>query len=272
MGRRYPVQPVHLDFDSEEVRSKIREGASPLRLYTCALAEQIAAKYVCMEGPICDIGCSSGSHFRFFENCGAGHIYLGLDVSSNPSWRSQHASGSNIPCRFTQMSAVDLGLASNSLAFVFSCNALEHVPNIQRVIREMARAMRPGACRLHIVPGVWSLFLYMFHGYRRFSPQGLADLFQQVGLEVAQIWSLGGLPSFALHFVWITWLETGKVYDWIAVSRVPGLMRKILRVGRKMRQGKGLGLYSRLLTISLRLDQVLPFAPAGYAVLIRKEA
>jgi len=39
-----------------------------------------------------------------------------------------------------------------------------------------------------------------------------------------------------------------------------------------MHQGKGLGLYSRLLTISLRLDRVLPFPPVGYAVLIRKEA
>lgn len=204
IGRRYPVQPVRLNFDSEEVRSKIREGASPMRLYTCALAGQVAAKHVCLEGPICDIGCGSGSHFRFFENCGAGHIYLGLDVSSNPSWHSQRASGSNIPCRFAQMSAVDLGLASNSLAFMFSSNALEHVPNIQQVISEMARTMHPGAYGLHIVPGVWSLFLYMFHGYRRFSPQGLADLFLQLGLEVAQIWSLGGLPSFALHFVWVT--------------------------------------------------------------------
>lgn len=207
-------------------------------------------KHVCTDGPICDVGCGSGGHFRFFGNCDTRHFYLGLDISFHPSWRSQRAPGNRIPCRFTRMSAVDLGIASDRLAFVFSSSALEHILNIQQAIREMARAMRPGAYGLHIVPGVWSLFLYTFHGYRRFSPQGLADLFQQAGLNVTHIWSLGGLPSFVLHGVWIT------------------LMCSVFRLD--MRRRKALYFYSWLLGIVLRLDRWVPFASAGYGVLVQK--
>ena len=257
IGRWPPVRSMHLDIASDEVRSLIKGGESPFRVYTCALAEQVVAAHVSMAGPICDVGCASGNNFRFFKKCGVGHIYLGLDVKLSPWWRSKHIQGSDISCEFAQMSAVDLGLTSNSLAFTFSSSALEHIPNIRQAIGEMARAMRPGAYGLHVVPGVWSLFLYLFHGYRRFSPQGLADLFQEAGLEVRQIWSLGGLPSFVLHAVWITMLETV-------------LVPKLFQNGARMRQDKALRLYSLFLKVALHLDAVFPFMPAGYGVLVQK--
>ena len=257
IGRWPPVRSMHLDIASDEVRSLIKGGESPFRVYTCALAEQVVAAHVSMAGPICDIGCASGNNFRFFKKCGVGHIYLGLDVKLSPWWRSKHIQGSDISCEFAQMSAVDLGLASNSLAFIFSSSALEHIPNVQQAVCEIARAMRPGAYGFHIVPGVWSLFLYLFHGYRRFFPQDLAKLFQEAGLKVQQIWSLGGLASFVLHGIWITSLETR-------------LMPKLFRQNVQMRQGKALRLYSRLLDMALRLDPVLPFAPVGYGVLVLK--
>jgi len=228
-----------------------------LRVYTCTLAELEAAVHVSIDGPICDIGCASGSHFRFFSVCACRNIYLGVNVKFNDSWTSERVKVSIIPCRFAQMSAVDLGLASDSLAFTYSSSALEHIPNIQQVVCEMARAMRPGAFGLHIVPGVWSLFLYRFHGYHRFFPKGLADLFGESGLEVQQIWALGGLPSFFLHVIWITVLETM-------------LMPKVFRWRGQMRQGRALRIYSKLLDLTLRLDPVLPFKPAGYGVLVQK--
>lgn len=158
---------------------------------------------------------------------------------------------------FVQMTAEDLGFASDSLAFTFSSSALEHVPDIQRVTRELARAMRPGAYGLHIVPGVWSLILYLFHGYRRFSAGGLADLFQRAGLHVERVWSLGGIPSFLLHAFWITGVETILVH-------------RVLHLNINLRKGRALRCYSWLLALALRLDRILPFAPIGYAVLVRK--
>jgi len=257
LKRRFPAELVHVDFSCAEIQSKIREGASPLRVYTSAIVGQVVPEYIGVEGPVCDIGCGGGGHLRFFENYGGRHFYLGLDITFNPGWHSARIRRCKIPCRFAQMSAVDLGLGSNSIAFTFSSSALEHIPNVQQAVCEIARTMRPGGYGLHIVPGVWSLFLYVYHGYRRFHPQELGDLFQGAGLEIQQIWSIGGLPSFILHSMWITWLETR-------------LVQKLLRHGERMRQGKALRIYSYLLYSSLRFDWLLPFLPIGYAVLVRK--
>lgn len=257
IGRRCPVSAFHLDLVGEEAQSKIREGASPLRVYTCGLAQQVVPLYLQGAGPVCDIGCGGGGHARFFERCGASDLYVGIDIVFAHNWSSQLVAGMPLRRRFVQMSAVELGFATESLAFTFSSSLFEHVPSVQHTIREMARSMRPGAYGIHVVPGVWSLFLYMFHGYRRFSPYTLQELFRQAGLEVTQIWSLGGLPSFVLHWIWIT---------------APFLLaaRFLPSAQAWMRTGFGLKVYSRLLVVALRLDRWVPYLPIGYAVVIRK--
>ena len=255
MGQRIPVDLVSLDVARGDIQAKINEGASPLRIYTHAVATQVLVDTLIMPGPVCDLGCGSGGQSRLFETAGRDSHYVGVDIARHAGWASQASSTHSR--QFIQMTAEDLGLASDSLGFTFSSSALEHVPNIQRTIGELTRAMRPGAYGLHIVPGVWSLILYLFHGYRRFSAGGLVDLFQRSGLQVERVWSLGGIPSFLLHAFWITGVET------ILVQRVLGL--KI-----QLRKGRARPFYSWLLTWALRMDPFLPFAPAGYAVLIRK--
>jgi len=246
-----------VDFGNDDVQSKIIEGASPLRAHTSSLSARVVREYLGEAGCICDIGCGLGGHSRLFEGREGRYRYIGVDAIAHPGWSTTMASGATMPRHFVRMTAEDLGLASDSLAFTFSSSALEHVANIQRTIGELARTMRSGAYGLHIVPGVWSLILYLFHGYRRFSAGGLVDLFQRAGLQVEHVWSLGGIPSFLLHAFWITGVET------ILVQRMLGL--KI-----QLRKGRALRFYSWLLTWALRLDPLLPFAPAGYAVLVRK--
>jgi SAM-dependent methyltransferase len=237
------------------IQTKVKEGASPLRVYTHAVATQVLTENVLMQGPVCDLGCGSGGQSRLFEAAGRNSLYVGIDIARHPCWASQVSSAHSR--QFVQMTAEDLGLASDSLAFTFSSSALEHVPDIRRTIGELARAMRPNAYGLHIVPGVWSLILYLFHGYRRFSAGGLVDLFQRAGLQVERVWSLGGIPSFLLHALWITGVETI-------------LVQRVLHLKVQLRKGRVLRFYSWLLTWALRMDPFLPFAPAGYAVLVRK--
>jgi len=257
IGQRCPLDVARIDFDNDDVRSKILEGASPLRVYTASLAADVLKRNLGEDGPICDIGCGAGSHSRFFETSAGHHFYIGVDVALNSGWPWQSALAHRLPCRFAQMTAGDLGIATGSLAFTFSSSSLEHVPNIQLAVAEIARVMRSGSYGLHVVPGVWSLFLYLFHGYRRFHPKSLADLFQSASLNVERIWSLGGLPSFLLHALWITGLETI-------------VLRHALHLRLQLRTGKALSLYVLLLNLALRLDPLLPLAPAGYGVLIRK--
>jgi len=257
IGQRCSLEAARTDFGNDDVQSRIDEGASPLRVYTSSLAAQVIQEHLSESGPICDIGCGSGRHSRLFEEQKGSHLYVGIDMAFHPSWVSAATRTSLLPRCFIQTTAEDIGLATGSVAFTFSSSSLEHIPDVQRAVGELARVMRQGAYGLHIVPGVWALFLYLFHGYRRFSPQNLADLFQQAGLKVEQLWSLGGLPSFLLHAVWITVLETLMV-------------RRILRLNPSFRTGRALRVYAKLLRVALRLDPFIPFASAGYAVLVRK--
>ena len=257
IGQRCPVVVARTDFDKDDVRSRINEGASPLRVYTSSLAAQAIHEYLGEKGLICDIGCGSGRHSRLLKERKGSHLYIGIDKTFHPSWLSVAEQASILPRCFVQTAAEDIGLASGSVVFTFSSSSLEHIPDVQRAVKELARVMSQGAYGLHVVPGVWALFLYLFHGYRRFSPQNLVDLFQQAGLKVEQLWSLGGLPSFLLHAVWITALETF-------------MARRMLRLNLSLRTGRAKRVYAKLLRVALWLDPFLPFASAGYAVLVRK--
>jgi len=256
MGKCVSVKQVRLDFKNDDTRFKIKEGASPLRVYTDSLMRQVVRTCLLGEGPICDIGCGNGGHSRLFKDLGETHCYLGLDIRENVGQSFSGRPGM-VRCWFVRMSAGELGLASESAAFVFSSCVLEHIDHVDHAVGEIARAMRQESYGLHVVPSVWSLFLYLFHGYRRFAPNGLLELFQQANLLVEEIWALGGLPSSLFHCMWITLFETI-------------VFGKILRFTGGMRTGKLLRLYSWLLSLSLRADALIPFAPAGYAVVIRK--
>ena len=257
LGQKYRVEVVRLDVQNKEVQSKTNEGASPLRTYTGFLTAQVIRQYLGEKGPICDLGCGSGSHSRYFEGLEKGYVYVGVDKRSHPSWPSLVTEESKVSRYFVCMNADNLGIATDSLTFTFSSSALEHVSEVQRAVEELGRATRSGAFGLHIVPGVWSLFLYLFHGYRRFSPRDIVNLFQNGGFTVERMLSLGGIPSFLLHLIWITLVENLVVHWGFGIS-FPLRKRTALRV------------YSKLLRIALRLDPFLPFAPAGYCVLVRK--
>jgi SAM-dependent methyltransferase len=82
------------------------------------------------------------------------------------------------------------------------CNAvLEHVQDVERAIRELARVVRKGGHLVVAVP-----FLQPYHAapgdFRRYTADGLAQLGRSAGLEVVEI-----LPvhSFAQTAGWILW-------------------------------------------------------------------
>ena len=82
------------------------------------------------------------------------------------------------------------------------CNAvLEHVPNVEDSIRELARVVKPNGYVVIAVP-----FLQPFHAcptdFRRYTADGLADLGARAGLDVVCV-----LPvhSIAQTLGWIIW-------------------------------------------------------------------
>ena len=87
------------------------------------------------------------------------------------------------------------------------------------------------------------------------------------------MYALGGLFSFLLHSIWITWLESGQLFDAVSGARLPAGVLNLLRKVRypSMRTQPTLRvLYAILLKMCLKLDPLLPLLPAGYAVVAKR--
>lgn len=259
------ARPFRPDRRSREAAVKVGEGASPWRLYSAAALEALLPRLAPAAGVVCDIGCGPGAHTRYFDGH-AGIRYVGVDIARDPAWAQR---GPVSRTNFVQSSATAAALRDGCAGLTFSSSTLEHVDDLTAAVGEIARLTPPGGYGVHLVPGVWSIFLNAFHGYRRFSPSSLAALARLADAELVAVWSLGGIASFVLHLVWITWLETGAIYAFLGLAGLSTRLR-LPRVGRRMRRGAPLRLYRALLRGAVALDRWLPLAPAGYALVMRR--
>ncbi|GEM_PF-6490350 len=267
-SERRKATPYRLSSSSGSVEAEYEAGASPIRTYTAAFIQEMAAKR-CAQQIVCDIGCGAGGQARFFETAGAS-LYFGIDPLARDSWLLARQR-MQPPRRFGRMVVEQLALREHSIGVTYSSSSLEHIPGIHAAIQEIGRVTAPGGYGIHIVPSVWALFLYPFHGFRRFSSAGLARLFESAGLEVIELWGLGGLPSFLLHTVVITWLETGSMYLWLTVPLVPRVLRRLFRMPHiRTRGSKATRLYSALLRAAVKADCRVSWPPSAYAIVVSK--
>lgn len=277
LSRRVFTETYCTDQIPTFLQAKLMHCISPLRLYTDCLMRDVIAAYCPSTVIVLDLGCGKGNYSTFFDRAGCRGLYLGLDAVSNSLWRSWlKQSPTALQRAFVRVEAETLPFHRPSINFAISSCALEHFSDDVMAIENLSKIMQPGTYSLHLVPSVWALFLYIYHGYRRYSPAALLEMFQNAGFEIVELWALGGIPSFLLHYVWITWFETGLMWEIPTLGSSPSGLQNILsklKIGPRVRQGACfVAVYNRLLRLCLNLDQYLPFLPSGYAILVRKSA
>jgi SAM-dependent methyltransferase len=225
---------------------------SPHRLYQVEAIQQLLPIYCPASANILDIGCGSGGNELFFRARGVGGNYLGIDVHFHADWqgRSRAAANTELQSRFIVANAECLdGLADFDL--VFSNQVLEHVERIQNAVAEIHRVTRVGGISLHTVPSTWAFFLYGQHGYRRFSPSTLGQLFENAAFRILELRGLAGFGSFLVHFLCIT---------------IPSV------VFRKNFRRRFPGAYRVLVLAGLKLDRLAPWPNHGYVIVAQKTA
>jgi SAM-dependent methyltransferase len=190
---------------------------------------------------VLEIGCGSGSMAFRLSRLGYSGRYCGIDI--NDRFRCDHPG--NFPFAVSHV-VVDAHAYAppRAVDLLISVSTLEHIPHDGVLIRRLASLFNPGGVEVHVVPSGPSLAVYLWHGFRQYTPAALAAKFGHP-IEIVR---LGGVASYLVHLVFIT------VPDMIFYRS----LRKTLP-----------GLYRALLLGSLRLDALLPFLPTAYAVIRR---
>ncbi|MCR4378618.1 MAG: class I SAM-dependent methyltransferase [Rhodospirillales bacterium] len=235
--------PSH-NFFSQRLGSTSR-GASPNRVLTEAFFVKQVPKFLA-PGPIkvLDIGCGSGQMSELLAQAGFTGSYTGIDIED----RFTHST--NISNAFKRIFI--LGDAHNlpedqSFDLILSSSALEHIENDVALVEKLGRMTSQEGMQVHLVPGSWSLPLYLWHGWRQYT---LCSISKRVCPDRTLVYKMGGIASFLLHFICITLSEV--------ILHIP--FRKWFP-----------NVYGLLLDAALHMDRFLPFGAPFLAVCQRPD-
>lgn len=156
------------------------------------------------KGVLLDIGCGRKPYKELFAPFVDEHI--GLEYSPESVYRGCDA---NI---FGD--AMKLPFGDETIDTILCTEVLEHLPNPEVAISEFSRVLRPNGIIITTAP-----FFYPIHDtwdFFRYSPDGLATLMKQKGLEIELVKPLSGtgvtlallfnLYWFEIGFMWTKWL------------------------------------------------------------------
>lgn len=129
---------------------------------------------------VLDAGSGEGRYRRYFER----HRYTGVDLAiGDPQWDY-----GDLDC-FADLAA--LPFAAGRFAACLNIVTLEHVPDPEAVVREMARVLGGGGRLLLVVPHEWEVHQAP-HDYQRFTRYGVARLLERSGFIAIRILPVGG--------------------------------------------------------------------------------
>lgn len=132
-------------------------------------------QYVDLQPPVLDVGCGDGN---FAELVFPGGVAAGIDPWWGPLRKAQRAGIYDV---LAQSLGDRLPFPDNTFGGAFSNSVLEHIPDIQPVLNEVSRVLRPGARFLITTPS--HLFTQHLAGaelFERLRLDGLADRYRML--------------------------------------------------------------------------------------------
>jgi len=170
-------------------------------------------------GPLVDVGVG-GSGYTVIEAARAGVPAIGCDLSLaglTAAIRFAEAEGASDGTLWLRCSAERLPLASGSAGGALAIAVLEHVPDDDSALRELARVLRPGGRAWITVPHALRYVPRLLRGVnrrhdrrlghlRRYDAEGLIERARHVGLEPLDV-------QFTGHPVKVLQLVAGRVSD-----------------------------------------------------------
>lgn len=183
---RYLFKPGPGDGGITAIENRIKDKALRTPLDPLYIAKRIlldamtdSARYA--HGRLLDVGCGSKPYKYVFEP----HIteYVGMDLPSIKS-ADVHGDVQKIPFK------------NGSFDTVLCTEVLEHVPQPDKAMAEMARVLKKGGHLILTAPQVWGLHDIPYD-YYRYTPYGLRYLAEKAGLKVINIRKTCGVWAMA---------------------------------------------------------------------------
>jgi len=192
---------------------------------------------------VLDIGCGSGRSCNLLSQAALSGDYIGLDLEDRFKHTNEGRDG--FTSSFIQGDVHD-AMPQTSFDIILSNSALEHIPDDIRLATQFNELLTENGFQVHIVPAPGALYGYLWHGFRQYSLNAIAERFEGNGIK---IYRLGGLFSFLAHVLMITIPEI--LFRFSLRNMFPSFYASILR-------------------ISLHLDPAIPFPAISYAIICPK--
>lgn len=159
---------------------------------------------------VADLGCGKGLYGLRFAKWSGGRVsrYHGVDWTPRPEWRSLAAEHPFLSFQAGDVREVDR-LLPDGTNLIVSQSAMEHVADDLECFDRLhayAHASRRPLVQIHLVPSQACLWLYLWHGFRQYTPRVLSVITGRYDDCTRRlIVRLGGATCNALHWRAITW-------------------------------------------------------------------
>ena len=175
---------------------------NPYFLIRQKLYQAIAEWAPTLNGKIVDLGCGTKPYKHLFTSCS---LYLGLDieVSGNTDSKKEvdiYYNGKTFP------------LESNSVDHVFSSETFEHIFNLEEILQEIHRVLKPGGQLLATCPFFWPEHEKPYD-FARYSSFGIIHLLNKSGFEIVQYRKTGTYVS--------SMLQMQALYLYFFINKIP---------------------------------------------------
>ncbi|RPJ09514.1 MAG: class I SAM-dependent methyltransferase [Spirochaetaceae bacterium] len=191
---------------------------------------------------VLDVGCGSGYLRSILAESGYHGLYTGIDIRQRKDFL--HYENSKFKSTFYE-TGIENYNTHLKYDLVITNTVLEHIQDDEFALKKCHAMCADEGFQIHIVPTFWSLLLYLWHGYRQYTPRRMIKLFCN---KKNQVYRLGGVFSFLLHLLFITFPEI------------------FFRSG-KLRESS---IYTRLVEICSKMDRIIPVCSSLYVVVISR--
>jgi len=158
---------------------------------------------------IFDTGCGSGNYgVRLLEASGGiVSSYTGIDAKERPNWAELKAKYPNFKLVQSTSSDVSSLIPPDANLFVTQ-SAIEHFNEdlmfFEQIREHVAKTDKP-VIQVHIFPAALTLFLYIFHGIRQYTPRTISKITKLFDKSDFFLYGLGGWAGGKVQWKYFTW-------------------------------------------------------------------